>query len=317
MENNNPVRRNGYLYSPRTKKGFARMQRMGIPQPLFRLEDGVTRGLAEVYKNIINSIAIDFVTLALQDRMTFSRGELVTDASDITKQIAALVKSQGYKQFMEAHPEFVNKANVLGISERMKLFYMEHYGVSQKTASQIRDRMDGQFYDDQKQFFQKFFADADPKMSQLFTSFSIDKNQVFSKNIDNLRKLYIDNAIGRIDGETNELRKMFLQKLVDYAEGRSDTLDIDEVTREMQGTSARVARFFARDQLSRFNKALTLSTFHAAGVKTLRWATVGDERVRPTHRALNGRTFSVDDLPKEIDDYNCRCGLVPVEYYDD
>ena len=68
--------------------------------------------------------------------------------------------------------------------------------------------------------------------------------------------------------------------------------------------------------MARFNKALTLTTYKAAGVRTVRWMTCNDQRVRPSHRALNGRVFPIDQIPREKDDYNCRCGLVPVEYDD-
>jgi SPP1 gp7 family putative phage head morphogenesis protein len=70
----------------------------------------------------------------------------------------------------------------------------------------------------------------------------------------------------------------------------------------------------ARDQMQRFNKACTLSTFRSAGVTKVKWVTVGDIRVRKSHKALNGQIFDVNNLPKEVDDYNCRCGLVPVEW---
>jgi uncharacterized protein with gpF-like domain len=90
-----------------------------------------------------------------------------------------------------------------------------------------------------------------------------------------------------------------------------------------------LARLFARDQMQRFNKALTLSTFTDAGVTKVKWVTCHDARVRKrsyvdkngvfhrAHTELDGQIFGIKNLPVEIDDYNCRCGLVPVEWEDD
>lgn len=80
--------------------------------------------------------------------------------------------------------------------------------------------------------------------------------------------------------------------------------------------SQHMGQFFARDQMQRFNKATTLAQFAAAGVTKVRWCTCHDGRVRETHKALDGQTFSINNLPPEIDDYNCRCGLIPAEYED-
>ena len=54
---------------------------------------------------------------------------------------------------------------------------------------------------------------------------------------------------------------------------------------------------------------------HARDIQERR--TANDGRVRKAHRMRNKRIFDVDNLPEEINDYNCRCGLVPVEWADD
>lgn len=81
----------------------------------------------------------------------------------------------------------------------------------------------------------------------------------------------------------------------------------------MLTSSARMARFFARDQLSRLNKATTIATFINAGVTRVKWVTAHDARVRQSHKTLDGKIFNIDSLPNELDDYNCRCALVPVD----
>lgn len=74
------------------------------------------------------------------------------------------------------------------------------------------------------------------------------------------------------------------------------------------------AAFIARDQISKLNGDLTKARQTDLGVTGYVWRTSGDERVRPEHRALNGRKFSWDD-PPEVghpgQDYNCRCTAEP------
>ena len=98
---------------------------------------------------------------------------------------------------------------------------------------------------------------------------------------------------------------------------RTDELKLDDLTKDAFNRGEHLARLFARDQMARFNKACTLATFRSAGVTKVQWLTANDGRVRETHRMLNKKIFDVDNLPKEINDYNCRCGLVPVEWADD
>lgn len=107
-----------------------------------------------------------------------------------------------------------------------------------------------------------------------------------------------------------------MKKISGYVTGKTDTLDIKDLTHSMLTSSARMARFFARDQLARLNKSTTISTLISAGVTKVRWLTSNDGRVRESHKELNRKVFDIHNLPDEIDDYNCRCTLVPVEYAD-
>lgn len=42
------------------------------------------------------------------------------------------------------------------------------------------------------------------------------------------------------------------------------------------------------------------------------WHTVEDERVRPEHRAKNGKKFKWDESPIPGEEFGCRCWAVPV-----
>lgn len=73
-----------------------------------------------------------------------------------------------------------------------------------------------------------------------------------------------------------------------------------------------------RTQVNNLNRDLSATMATNLGVKEFIWRTSGDERVRESHRALNGKKFSYDNMPPEYNDYNCRCTLEPViDYLED
>lgn len=82
------------------------------------------------------------------------------------------------------------------------------------------------------------------------------------------------------------------------------------------------ARFLARDQMAKLNGQINKEQQQDAGVTEYIWRTVGDERVRESHKKLNGRKFSwsnppiVDDKTQRrcapMEDYQCRCVPIPV-----
>lgn len=85
------------------------------------------------------------------------------------------------------------------------------------------------------------------------------------------------------------------------------------------------ATLIARTETSRAATVLTQTRAQHIGSEYFVWRTVGDSDVRPTHKALNGRTFRWDD-PPECDPghfalpgsiWNCRCYPEPVIPEDD
>ena len=160
----------------------------------------------------------------------------------------------------------------------------------------------------------RLLGDADGKTAQILQSFAIDKQQFFNENMEAVRRFYLQNSMERIKGEEMLIKRKILQKIIDYATNKTATLELTDLVKEGYTDSDHLARLFARDQMQRFNKACTLSTFRSAGVTKVKWVTCGDIRVRKSHKELNGKIFDVNNLPVEVDDYNCRCGLVPVEW---
>lgn len=98
-----------------------------------------------------------------------------------------------------------------------------------------------------------------------------------------------------------------------------------EIGRQIQASynvSKSHARFIARDQMAKLNAQITQKQQADAGVSEYVWRTVGDGRVRESHRHLNGKRFKYSDPPvvdpktgrraNPGEDYQCRCVALPV-----
>lgn len=100
-----------------------------------------------------------------------------------------------------------------------------------------------------------------------------------------------------------------------FEQGRS-TRDIRKSIQEKFQVSRSRAKFIARDQIAKLNGDITKARQTAAGVTRYRWSTSGDDRVRDTHRAHNGKIFFWDKPPADTghpgQDFQCRCIAEPV-----
>lgn len=125
-----------------------------------------------------------------------------------------------------------------------------------------------------------------------------------TKNAALIRKLQPE-AIG-------DLQRMVFRGVADG----TTTADLSTQIKARFGVDRRKADFWARDQVSKLNAQVTQAKQTKLGVKQYQWVSSGDERVRPTHRANNGRIFDWDKPPPVTghpgEDYNCRCRAAPV-----
>lgn len=308
-----PFKLNGYIYSKGTKAGFLRMQRQGIPRPLFSIEDKLARLLKARYRALIRQLLIDIKAQCRLSNITMDAAPGEENLEELMKFFEEMGKQLQKQQ--EETEKFIARTNLNTVANTL-----EHQWLEEDTPEETEyfvSKVDETFKKEQVDYLGRLFADADGKTAQILRTFAIDKQQFFNDNMDALRKLYLDNSIARIQGEEVLLKKKILQSIVDYATGKSDTLNLTTLVKEGYEAGDHLSRLFARDQMQRFNKACTLSTFRSAGVTKVKWVTCGDVRVRQSHKDLNGKIFDVMNLPPEIDDYNCRCGLVPVEWADD
>jgi SPP1 gp7 family putative phage head morphogenesis protein len=271
------TKHSGYVYNNRTKLGFQKMRRHGIVMPPFRIEDNVTRLLTSHFDRLIDTLGKASKSMLAMEKIVSPK--MTTDS--VYSEIVAQLQT----------------ALLNAISSDKK-----------KLAKQI----DRQLTLAQQHFFEDFLNDADDKV-MLRVSFALDKDEVFKQKMAGLKEYYIDSSLERIKREEDFLKFAFLKELTDYQLGESANLDsLKPIIAAMKKTSVRESRFFARDQFARFNKAMTVASLKQSNATHVRWMTVQDGRVRPTHKALNGKVFPVDAIPEEQHDYNCRCSFYPI-----
>lgn len=312
-----PIKINGYIYSPKTRQGFLRMRRMGIPRPLFSIENELAKTLGSRYKKLATQLLKDLKEKIRRNGLTIDRA-LVADGKE-EENLESLMKffdEMGEKMRKEQE-ETASRANMGSVANSLEHEWFEE---DQEELARLDEQFTGDieriFKKEQKNYLGRLLDDADGKTKRILQSFTIDKKKFFDDNMDEVRRLYVQNSLERIDWEQEDIKRAILKRITDYAMNRTDELKLDDLTKDAFNRGEHLARLFARDQMARFNKACTLATFRSAGVTKVQWLTANDGRVRETHRMLNKKIFDVDNLPKEINDYNCRCGLVPVEWAD-
>lgn len=312
-----PIKINGYIYSPKTRQGFLRMRRMGIPRPLFSIENELAKTLGSRYKKLAAQLLKDLKEKIRRNGITIDSA-LVADGKE-EENLESLMKffdEMGEKMRKEQE-ETASRANMGSVGNSLEHEWFEE---DQEELARLDEQFTGDieriFKKEQKNYLERLLDDADGKTKRILQSFTIDKKKFFDDNMDEVRRLYVQNSLERIDWEQEDIKRAILKRITDYAMNRTDELKLDDLTKDAFNRGEHLARLFARDQMARFNKACTLATFRSAGVTKVQWLTANDGRVRKTHRMLNKRIFDVDNLPEEINDYNCRCGLVPVEWAD-
>ena len=102
-----------------------------------------------------------------------------------------------------------------------------------------------------------------------------------------------------------------------------DSFDKGRTTRKIRdeiqaryGVSRSRATLIARDQISKLNGQITEHKQTSLGITRYVWSSSGDERVRPSHAANDGKVFEWSKPPPETghpgNDYQCRCIAEPI-----
>lgn len=123
----------------------------------------------------------------------------------------------------------------------------------------------------------------------------------------------------------DSLRKIRELTLEGFREGKTITTIVEEI-QETYGADRRHAQLIARDQIAKLNSQITRKQMEDAGCDEYVWDTSHDERVRESHRALQGKRCRFDDPPivdwktgrkcNPGEDYQCRCVALSVFVYE-
>ncbi len=118
--------------------------------------------------------------------------------------------------------------------------------------------------------------------------------------------------------EIPELRRKVAENA--FAGGRADRLA--KVIEASYGVSKRKAAFLAEQETSLLVSKFREQRYREVGSASYTWSTSHDERVRPDHRALDGKVFNFDTPPitnrttgarnNPGEDFRCRCVAIPV-----
>lgn len=96
---------------------------------------------------------------------------------------------------------------------------------------------------------------------------------------------------GVLAGEGIPKIRKKVQLIVDGAKHNADTIARTESHRAM-------------------TQAIKQSYRDSGKVKRVKYISAGDDVVRPSHAALNGHIFDIDNTPSELEEPNCRCTVV-------
>ncbi len=126
--------------------------------------------------------------------------------------------------------------------------------------------------------------------------------------------------VGLIKSIQEDHLEMVTQAIKDgFISGKSRS-DIIRDIRGITGANEAKARFWARDQASKFFGEVTKERQTSAGIPGYIWRTLKDGRVRDSHAAVDGKYFEWKNPPavgargKAVhpgEDFNCRCWAEP------
>ena len=182
-------------------------------------------------------------------------------------------------------------------------------------AERLRARLNAQLVGETRRALEELLGSGpeELKMALLGKSFAIPAREAFGQRLSMIRELYLNDAVERIQGEEDLLKKSFLKKLTTWAE-KGGELDVQGLIQRMRDTADGRARFFARDQFSRFNRSVMVASYEQAEAPYVEVLSSNDARVRPTHREWNHKIFTMKGYINDprYSDFNCRCGAVPL-----
>lgn len=177
---------------------------------------------------------------------------------------------------------------------------------------ELRGSLNEQLIRAEAGWFKRFETEGQAGVRNMILGMELSSQEVFARVIEEMRALYLDEAVERVLGEQDDLKASFILRLGEWIEGGSKRLDVDGLIEEMRERSGKRGKLFARDQYSRMERSLSLATIQHADAPYVEVLSSNDARVRPTHREWNHQVFTPEGLlaDERWKDYNCRCAFV-------
>lgn len=130
---------------------------------------------------------------------------------------------------------------------------------------------------------------------------------------------YIQSSISQNVNYIKTIESTFFDKIsaiiYEGTKNGTSTKEIREQLVKQIGMSEKRAQFIAVDQSGTIHGQLVAKRHQNMGVKKFEWNDSNDERVRKTHKDLDGNTYSYSEPPSEGlpgTPYRCRCTAYPV-----
>lgn len=130
-------------------------------------------------------------------------------------------------------------------------------------------------------------------------------------------KMNLDRSIKNFAAEKTEKLREIVQDFVTGGKTRAELIQAIKGQKKMSGERA---KFIARQETALFTTKLKQAQYQSVGLDEYIWHTMGDGRVRDSHRALN-RTKQrwsnppLTDKDRHVhpgEDFNCRCQAAPI-----
>lgn len=122
-------------------------------------------------------------------------------------------------------------------------------------------------------------------------------------------------TVDLITSKAEELHDSIRLEVLESYQAGERWEDLSDRLQERLGVAESSADLIAVDQIGKLNSAVGAERSQGVGITHFTWRTVGDERVRPEHEALDGQVFSYAEPPEEGlpgEPVRCRCYADPV-----
>lgn len=122
--------------------------------------------------------------------------------------------------------------------------------------------------------------------------------------------------VSLIKGLNEDMRRKVETSVLNAWNENSSAAKLTRTLKRDLGFSPARAKLIGRDQVSKLAGELDKMRSESLGIKSYVWVTMGDDRVRDSHAANDGRAFTWASPPAETghpgNDINCRCRARPI-----